>query len=54
MKSGQPKKGSISENNFGYRSKLEVYANISSDITKLYEIARISKGKTLKAVCRFK
>ena len=31
-------KGCISELNFGYNAKMEVYANSSSDIPKLYEI----------------
>jgi hypothetical protein len=31
-------KGCISEVNFGYNAKMEVYANSNSDITKLYEI----------------
>ena len=31
-------KGGISEVNFGYNAKMEVYANSSSDIPKLYEI----------------
>ena len=31
-------KESISKVNFGYNAKMEVYANLSSDITKLYAI----------------
>ena len=31
-------KGCIYEINFGYNAKMEVYANSSSDITKLAEI----------------
>ena len=32
-------KGGISEVNFGYNAKMEVYTNLSSDITKLGEMA---------------
>jgi hypothetical protein len=31
-------KGGVYEVNFGYNVKMEVYANSSSDITKLYAI----------------
>ena len=30
-------KGGVSELNFGYNAKMDVYANSSSDIPKLYE-----------------
>jgi len=32
-------KGGISELNFGYNAKMEVYVKSSLDITKLYEMA---------------
>ena len=35
--------GGIYEVNFGYNTKMEVYANSSSDIPKLSEIARLPK-----------
>ncbi len=37
--------GCIYELNFGYNAKTVVYTNSSSDIPKLYEIARISREK---------
>ncbi len=47
-------KGGICELNFGYNAKMEGYTNSSSDIPKLYEIALISSGKIIKAVCLFR
>jgi len=38
-------KGGISEVNFGYTAKTEVYTNSSSDITKLAAIAGREKSK---------
>ena len=35
--------GKIYENKFGYHTNSEVYANKSSDITKLSEIAQTNK-----------
>lgn len=35
-------KGCICEVNFGYNAKMEVYANSSSDITKLSKIGSIN------------
>ncbi|MEA2033177.1 MAG: hypothetical protein U9N41_06305 [Euryarchaeota archaeon] len=43
-----PLKGSISEVNFGYNVKMEVYTNLSSDITKLYAIGRSEKYLNLR------
>jgi len=45
-------KGGISEVNFGYTAKTEVYTNLSSDITKLAEFAFNCKRGGSKSSCR--
>ena len=44
--------GKIYENEFGYHTNSEVYANKGSDITELYEIARISR-ENIKRLCAY-
>jgi len=40
-------KGSISELNFGYNTKMEGYTNSSSDVTKLSEMLCLRKTKRM-------
>jgi len=43
-------KGGICELNFGYNAKMEGDTTLMSDISKLYEFARILRGKNKKRV----
>ncbi len=45
-------KGGISEVNFGYTAKTEVYTNLSLDITKLSEVA--GDGHEEEIICEIK
>ena len=44
-------KGGICEVNFGYNIKKEVYANLSSDIPKLYDMMRFLNFWGYKCHC---